>query len=314
STVLVSQGCSMGRLCRFLRALRLAALLGLAIGSLGAASQETAPILVETVSGRVFTGQIDIRTSRQVLVLRTGTQNVTIVRPIEWKCVVRIRLDGKSLTPVELLQELEASGWPRSNQDLPESPPSPQKPGRLPGPSDELSEEGPASALDSAQPLPPVSSLHIEASVAKWNSGADNDGVLLRVFPLDAQGNIVPVGGTLEVDLIGQQEATQTRGNPFPQLARWGQPVDAQDVGANGATYRLPFQAWSPDVNLQFGSYGSVHARLSVPGQGVFDDTATMVRVRPYSSTRDRLQQFRGSRFFPQERTTRGTSDSGFSP
>jgi hypothetical protein len=302
----------MARFCRLLRVLLPAALLSLAVGSMGAKSQATEPIVVETASGRVFAGQIDTRTSREVLVLRTGTQNVTIVRPIDWKCVVRVRLDGKPLTSGELLQEFEAHGWPRSNQALPE--PSPRKPVRLPGPSEEMSEEGSASALDNIEPLPPVSSLHIEASVAKWSSGADNDGVLLRVFPLDAQGNIVPVNGTLEVDLIGQQEATLTRGEPFPQLARWGQGVDAQDVGAHGATYRLPFQAWYPDVNLQLGSYGTVHARLSVPGQGVFDDTATMVRVRPYSSTRDRLQRFQGTRFFPQERTTRGTSDSGFSP
>jgi hypothetical protein len=43
-----------------------------------------------------------------------------------------------------------------------------------------------------------------------------------------------------------------------------------------------------------------------VPGHGVFDDTATMVRLRQYDSTRDRIQQYRGIRFFPQERTTRG--------
>jgi hypothetical protein len=294
--------------------LRLAALWGLAVGSLAADCQATAPVIVETVSGRVFSGQFDVRTNREALVLRTGTRNVTIVRPIDWKYVVRIRLDGKPLTGGEVLQEFESNGWPRLNQDLPEPPPNSPKPVRLPAPSDEPSDEEPVSETNDVEPLPPVSSLHIEASVARWSSGADSDGVLLRVFPLDVEGNIVPVSGMLEVDLIGQQEATQTRGNPFPQLARWGQPVDAEDVGANGATYRLPFQAWSPDVNLQFGSSGSVHARLSVAGQGVFDDTATMVRLRPYNSTRDRLQMFRGSRFFPQERTTRGTTDSGFSP
>ncbi|MBI3838547.1 MAG: hypothetical protein HY288_11525 [Planctomycetia bacterium] len=304
----------MAGLCRLPFALPLAALLGLTVGCGAATCRAGEPVVVETLSGRVFTGQIDIRTSREVLVLRMGTRNVTFVRPIDWNYIVRIRIDGKPLTPPELLRRFEASGWPSSNQDLPEAPASPANPPRLPGPSDESPDESSATALDSVQPLPPVSSLHIEASVAKWNSGADNDGVLLRVFPLDAQGNIVPVSGTLEVDLIGQQEATLTRGEPFPQLARWGQLVDAQDVGANGATYRLPFQAWHPDVNLQLGSSGTVHVRLSVPGQGVFDDTATMVRLRPYSSTRDRLRQFRGTRFFPQERTTRGTSDSGFSP
>ena len=300
----------MGRLCQLLGTSRLTVLIGLAVGCNRSISQAAQPVVVETVSGRSFSGQIDLRTNRQILVLRTGTQNITIVRPIDWNYVVRVRIEGKPLTPAELLQKFEASGWPSSNQELPASP----KKIQLPGPSDQGADERAASAAESDDPLPPVSSLHVEASVAKWNGGADNDGVLLRVFPLDAQGNIVPVDGTLEVELNGQQAATQTQGNPFPQLARWGQQVDARDVGANGATYRLPFQAWSPDVHLQLSSSGSVHARLSVAGQGVFDDTATMVRVRPYSSTRDRIQQFHGSRFFPQERMTRGTVDSGFSP
>jgi hypothetical protein len=43
----------------------------------------------------------------------------------------------------------------------------------------------------------------------------------------------------------------------------------------------------------------------------VFDDTADMVWVRPYSATRDRLQMHTGGRFFfPWERTSRGMNDS----
>jgi hypothetical protein len=63
--------------------LPIATLMGLAAGCVGAKDKATEPIVVETASGRVFAGQIDIRTSREVLVLRTGTRNVTIVRPID---------------------------------------------------------------------------------------------------------------------------------------------------------------------------------------------------------------------------------------
>jgi hypothetical protein len=97
---------------------------------------------------------------------------------------------------------------------------------------------------------------------------------------MDAYGNIVPVNGTLEVDVIGEQPAHRTYGEPFPPLLRWATKVRPEDVGANGATFRVPFQAWHPEFDLKLGSMGAVHARLSVPGQGVFDDTATMVWLR----------------------------------
>ncbi len=266
-------------------------------------------IVVEAVSGRVFTGQIDRRTSPQALVVRSGTADMYVVRPIDWSRVVRVRLDGKPMSAAELIARFDADGWPSTAEELPPPRGAAPKSVRPPGPSDEFSDDQPQAQRTRANPR--VRSLKIEASAGKWSGGVENDGVLLRVMPLDASGNIVPVNGTLEVDLIGNQTASRTRGEPFPQLARWGQQVSAADVGGDGATYRLAYQAWHPEFDLQLGSTAAVHARLSVPGQGVFDDTATWVWVRPYSETRDRVQEHTGARFFPQERTNRGTNDSG---
>jgi hypothetical protein len=182
---------------------------------------------------------------------------------------------------------------------------------RPPGPSEVFDSANPARGQRAIDAWPPARSVSIEAWAGKWTSYVDNDGIAVRIFPLDAYGNIVPVAGTLEVDLIGTQSASMTRGEPFPRLARWVQRVNYQDVGGDGAVYRFPYQAWHPEFDLQLGSLGAVHARLSVPGQGVFDDTASMVWVRPYSSTRDRLQMHTGGRFFPDlERTSRGMNDS----
>jgi hypothetical protein len=280
------------------------------------------PVVIETASGRVFAGRFDGSTNRWQLVLRVGARDMYLLRSIRWGDVVRVRIAGKAITPQTLVSRFESEGWPTPIDDTPApggpapSPPQPQPPGptpQLPAPSDAFDSTAPATGYPARHSLvawQPARALHIEASVGKWRSYADNDGIVVRVFPVDAEGGIVPVGGMLEVDLIGSNTASLTRGDPFPPLARWVQRVYPEDVDADGATYRFRFGASHPDFDLQVGSIGIVHARLSVPGQGVFDDTADMVWIRPYSATRDRLQIHTGGRFFPQERTSRGMNDS----
>jgi hypothetical protein len=43
-----------------------------------------------------------------------------------------------------------------------------------------------------------------------------------------------------------------------------------------------------------------------VPGQGTFETTESLLRIRPYSAVRDQLQLSTGRRFFPRERTGDG--------
>jgi hypothetical protein len=270
-------------------------------------------LTVRTQLGRIFIGRLDPLSTHQTLVLRSGSYDMHVLRPIDWDQITELRVDGQPSSPDMLLRQLDSSGWPPGPESLP-VPPAPELPApsetradvRTPAPSRVVPV---ATQYDEPQPLP-VATLYIDAWAGKWSWGADNDGIFVRIFPLDQYGNLVPVNGTLEVDLIGTQYATFTRGEPFPPLAHWAQIVSPDDMHGNGAVYRFPYQAYQPEFDLQFGSLGIVHARLSVPGQGVFDDTATMVRVRPYSSTRDRLQMHRGGRFFPNERTQRGMNDS----
>ena len=81
------------------------------------------------------------------------------------------------------------------------------------------------------------------------------------------------------------------------------QTLTPQDLTPRGYAFRLPFQAIHPEFNLQVGSVGLVHARLAVPGTGVFEATTNTISVRPVNPIRDRLQVQQGSRFLPTERT-----------
>jgi len=290
----------------------IAAALGIAMCTDAAlADVEKGTAVVHTTSGRVFVGELDARSNQQTLVLRMGSAGMRLLRPIEWRRVSSLRVDGKPVRPEDLLRDWEQNGWPVDAEELP-APSSPHPAPQLPAPTEQAQDFRDAGSYhDEGSTLPIVRSLAIESQIGRWSGAADNDGILVRIYPLDASGNLVPVDGTLEIDLIGQQAARQTQGEPFPELGRWTQRVSPADFDSRGAVYRFPYQAWHPEFDLQFSFQAVVHARLSVPGHGVFDDTASMVTVRPYSTTRDRLQMYNGRRFFPQERTTRGQNDSG---
>jgi hypothetical protein len=151
-----------------------------------------------------------------------------------------------------------------------------------------------------------VRSIQVDASVASWNGGVETDGLVLSVTPLESQGYILPAAGTLEVDLLGDHYGSPARGQNFRLLGHWVCRMDAQQVTPEGARFRLPFQAISPDFRTDLSPYAVVHVRLTAPGHGTFDATTGTLRLRAYNGLRDRLQQGEGTRFFPNERTNRG--------
>jgi hypothetical protein len=126
------------------------------------------------------------------------------------------------------------------------------------------------------------------------------------VAPLDSQGCVLPAAGTLEVDLFGDHYGSPARGQNYRLLGHWVCRLDAEQVTPEGARFRLPFQAISPDFRTDLSPYAVVHVRLTAPGHGTFDAATGSLRLRAYNGLRDRLQQAEGSRFFPNERTGRG--------
>jgi hypothetical protein len=148
--------------------------------------------------------------------------------------------------------------------------------------------------------------VRIDAYVANWDQDVEVDGLVVHVFPLDCDGLVTPVDGTLNVTLVGQQLGAVRDREPFPHLGQWTRAVCLEDFGPAGAVYRLPFQAVHPEFDLRVSSGALAHARLIVPGSGTFEDSQATLRIRPYSAFRDHLQQRRGTRFLPVERTGRG--------
>lgn len=274
-------------------------------------------IAVDLASGRTFTAEVDPRTDSSELWLRSRRGGMTILRPVRWDRVVRARvgsdlLSGEQLrdiidtvrraTPVAEPPDRAQANLVITGDDLKgRSQPGPSPPSM---PAAVSRNSVPRSSVPRNSVLPRVRSLAIEANVANWDADVEVDGLLVRVYPLDGQGAVVPTRGTLEIDLTAQRTGVVRHPWPFVRAGRWTRQVRRADFGPSGVVYRLPFQSKHPEFDLDLAAYGEVHARLSVPGQGTFEATGGTTRIRPSDLMRDQLQQATGRRFFPQERTS----------
>lgn len=260
------------------------------------------PITVTLASGRQFRGLVDTRTTGSQLWLRCGNATAHILRPVEWGRLVRAEAGGNHWTAAEFKQAI-LSNDPFSDErraDPAGAGPTPALPTSTPAverphPSDVPAPAGPIQAFD------------VAAELGHWSQGTEADGLLVSIAPKDSSGALAAVDGTLELNLQGQRFVPLLAdANQFPELARWTQRVAAADFANGTATYRLPFQALHPDFNVDLGSLGLVHARLTVPGQGVFEATTGPTAIRQFNPVRNRRQEQLGGRFWSDERTDRG--------
>jgi hypothetical protein len=157
-----------------------------------------------------------------------------------------------------------------------------------------------------------VVQLQLDASVANWDGDVEVDGLAVEVMPRAADGTVVPVAGTLEVELWGLQrrefwQAPRSGGDTLELIERWTRAVRPEEVGPSGVRALLPFGAVHPELQANWPAwwYGLVHVRLSVPGQGVFEASRDGVRLRPWSPVRDRLERAGAGRILPTERLGR---------
>jgi len=274
-------------------------------------------IVVDLASGRSLVAAVAPQTDGTTLWLRWSHGTIRVLRPIDWERVVRAEYAGQELSGEQLRrllvgpEPLVSTGPTRAESLAPveggfhlRSLRRPATP--VAGPTPATSSRPPTSTREPGAGTPRlVKSLAIDAWAANWDDDVEVDGVVVDVRPLDAQGAITPVHGTLEVQVIGWRTG-RTRPDQSPiRLGRWTQSVEPDDFVLRGTGYRFPFRSGHPEFDLQLAPHATVHARLRVPGRGGFDATSGDVRIRPYSALRDHLQQTTGQRFYDVERTGR---------
>jgi hypothetical protein len=255
-------------------------------------------IVVHLNSGRTMTAKIDARTDAEQLWLRWESPGAEVLRPIEWQCVAAAEINGNNISGKEFFDLVV-----QIRRDIPAQPVSAPKTESIVmqgSPGGEAIKSVTSSNNIQVPKMLPVQWLDIEARPARWDNYVDIDGMSICIAPKDAYGQVIPVRGTLDVDLIAEHAGVDRPPDPFSRIAHWSQAVRLEDFGPYGAVYKLPFQDLNPEFDNHLGPHGAIHATLSVPGQDTFEATSD-ARIRPYSLIRDRLLQTTGRRFFPEE-------------
>ncbi len=296
----------------------------------GGAAPGEEPVRVEVLSGRVFSGTIEARTDASQLWLRCGDAQLAVVRPIDWERIAAAEVAGRRLTAEAFrtwaMALAAARAAPQNGAIEPRVPDdsapqvdggtSPAAPPRtprdttvppalrdttVPPPLRDTTVppriQGPHVPPGVWRPEPRIASIVADAYLASWNADPLPDGLVLHVWPLGADGQIWPVGGTLEVTLlaaVGRHATLQT-------IVRGSAVVRPWDYGPQGAVMRLAFRGVHPEVHTEVATRGVVQVKFTVPGHGVYHATLSDVRIRQASAVRDRVQQQTGQRLLPGE-------------
>ena len=162
------------------------------------------------------------------------------------------------------------------------------------------------SAAEGAEPTPervptvraPVRTMTIQAAAAQWDNDAFPDGLTVRICPVAADGTPAAVNGELTLTLRGFIHGSYRRDSfalhPQPhEFERTSHLVKPTEFIDGTAVYRLPFSRIRIDRDLEIEPPCVVHARLGVPGQGVFEAACTVL-IRPWDPFVDRLPYFTG--------------------
>ena len=212
-------------------------------------------------------------------------------RPISWERIESASHDGLVVELSELPALARQIAKARTAVVLPENPQPVQQP----------QSNAPARAA----------ALEVNAAVANWDADVEADGLLVELRLLAAQGYETAAAGTLEVELFAPRlrkyhESPQSRGYRVDLINRWTVAIAPDDFRGGVARVQLPFGAIHPEFDRRTDALGLVHARMAVPGAGVFEQSLDGISLRSFSPVRDALLDNAGRWFLPTEMTGRG--------
>jgi hypothetical protein len=263
-------------------------------------------VTIELQNGHVVQGEPDEQTDDVRLWLRREVDGVQLASGFPWDQVRQVKNGNQVLAGREFFAAaLATKSTGKTYQQLPYagSAVEPVQPAAAEAeiPPRSVSEQFHRKAVERR-----VQTLYIEAYLAQWDGDPQTDGLRVFVYPLSADGELVPVNGQIDLFLLGEIErATGVVGNPtmprFRELERGSQLVKVGDFARGAATYQLPFRQFHPDFYFDVARQSLLHARLGVPGQGLFMASDANVQLRGFSRIRDELQMKAPQRFFPQE-------------
>ena len=279
--------------CRNILLIALSTLFAIATESSVEAAEE---VTVRLNDGKKMVAELHPRTNTEHLWLKFGDEGTVILRSITWQRIDVATIEDSEVSAVELQQLASQQGAQVDSSQTRFIPTL-----------------NSASHAEQARELLAfarrVNAVDFDARLANWDRDVEFDGIVIRLFPLDANGQATFVRGTLYAELVAGRrtdfnDAPSSRGLVPRQLAKWTVQVTQSQITDDGAIVKLPFQASHPEFDTKWAAHGLVHVRFVVPGHGVFEHSFDGVRVRPFAPLRDEMQRQGMQRFLPSESTS----------
>ena len=264
---------------------------GLLLGSIPCLGSDTLKVVL--VDGRQIAGNVDSRTDLDRLWIGRTECNVELVSGFPWAEISSGEVGSERLNAEELQR------W-SVERHIPQA-------AKLETTLKQVDKRVEMNVQPNAKPLTAsVKSLAIRAFVGQWDQDAQSDGLQIFVSPLDKDGRLVPVSGQIDFTLISEKEAYGGRpiskSHPkFAPIAQISQKVRASDFANGPAVYHLAFLKQHPDFDPRIATQALLHARLAIPGRGVFEASDAQVSLREYSRFRDQMQLYSRSRYLSLE-------------
>lgn len=261
-------------------------------------------------SGRVVVGAVDARTNSQQLWLRRASTNFDLVSGFAWQEIVDGQIADVNLDSLQLRDWAVDHKHPgRKFYDLPASAVDVPNAAVMDGLGPQACPQyagGSNSDSLSASVNEKLRSIAVQAHLAHWDKDAQSDGLRIFVSTLGIDGYSVPIDGQIEFTLVVERELinggqSYARRPDFVIRERRSQLVRRKDFIDGTAVYELNFSRFHPDFDPNVSLQGLLFARLSVPGQGVFEASDAQVFLREPSLFRDQLQYFTPGRYLPLE-------------
>ena len=222
-------------------------------------------ITVELTGGRTFTAELDARTNTAQLWLRWQSSGAALLRPIRWDHVARAQVGGEDLSGEQFRALVE-----QVRRDTPAEIVETPRPTTIvmigvaePAYAAGSAIRPAAAAVESRR----VASLMIDARAARWDENVETDGIAVRVYPLDEFGKVVPVWGTLQVDLRAERQSPAYLHEPFSEIGNWAQEVRPEDFARGNAGLSIPLPERSSGVRFDrpAARFGPCQAQHSGP-------------------------------------------------
>ena len=218
---------------------------------------------VTLTNGRIVHGQLDSRTSPEVLWLTAQSEGITIGNQLTRADVLRIEPGLLLAVP-----GIAAGSGAASTLALP---------------------TGIALPTGNRARFIPIRTLDAVARLANLDDDAQPDGLQVILVPRGASGEALRKAGSLSIKLLVYRGDWRNRTQRFYEEESWSKEVSLEDYTQQGLVIDLPFRRIVPETDAELLDVGVLRIRFNVASERSVDAQVEDVPLRSRSFSHEIL-------------------------